>query len=378
MADGGLFAGGAADHATRSDAILAGIGGQTNALKPLVGTIDKDGLYPEAILKSLGQAGAFGLHLARHSRLGRKDLGQAVNAMALVSATCMSTGFCIWCQDTLGWYLENTENAALRERLQGQIASGDILGGTGLSNPMKSLANIEQFKLRGRRVAGGYEVSGILPWVSNLGQGHWFGTMFLDGDDSTHRVMAMVQVGQPGVEIKQNAHFIALEGTGTYAVLFKKAFISQDNILADPLGDMPARIKPGFLLLQSGMGLGVTQACIDLMREADMIYGHTNAYLPKRADDFATELAEIRARIAKLAATPHERDSAYMREIFQARLDVSEISLAASQAALLHTGARGYVMGSAVDRRLREAYFVAIITPSIRHLRQELATLGRH
>ena len=54
----------------------------------------------------------------------------------------------------------------------------------------------------------------------------------------------------------------------------------------------------------------------------------------------------------------------------------SELSLAASQAAMMHAGARGYLEGSVVSRLQREAWFVAIITPSIRHLRQELATLA--
>jgi len=43
---------------------------------------------------------------------------------------------------------------------------------------------------------------------------------------------------------------------------------------------------------------------------------------------------------------------------------------------MMHAGARGYLEGSVVSRLQREAWFVAIITPSIRHLRQELATLA--
>ena len=49
------------------------------------------------------------------------------------------------------------------------FATGKILGGTGLSNPMKSFFGIEKLKLKGRKVDGGYVVRGALPWVSNLG-----------------------------------------------------------------------------------------------------------------------------------------------------------------------------------------------------------------
>ena len=340
-------------------------------LAPIVKQIDHDGLYPAQALRALGGVGLFSHHLAAHS--SRPSIGAAIDAMAAVGETCMSTAFCTWCQDASAWYLEQSDNASLRNELQGGLAQGVAMGGTGLSNPMKSLSNIEKFKLRGRRMPGGYEVSGVLPWVSNLGDGHLFGTMFEDANDPDHRIMAMIRCGQPGVDIKMNAHFIALEGTGTYSVLFRRAFIADEMLLADPLGDMVRRIKAGFILLQTGMGIGVTQACITLMREADITHGHSNQYLPRGADDFAEDLADVHAEITKLSATPLEQAPEYLRAVLTARLRVSELTLAAGQAALMHAGARGYIEGSPVNRRIREGHFVAIITPSIRHLRQELS-----
>jgi hypothetical protein len=41
----------------------------------------------------------------------------------------------------------------------------------------------------------------------------------------------------------------------------------------------------------------------------------------------------------------------------------------------MHQGARGYLMQSDVQRRVREAQFVAIVTPAIKHLRKEVAAL---
>ena len=339
-------------------------------LAPITRQIDHDGLYPAQAMRALGGAGLYGHHLA--ATAARPSIGRAIDAMAAVSETCMSAGFCTWCQDASGWYLEQSDNTALRAKWQPGLASGAEMGGTGLSNPMKSLAGIEKFKLRGKRVAGGYEVSGVLPWVSNLGEGHLFGTIFEDAEHDSHRVMAMIRCGQPGVSIKQNAHFVALEGTGTYSVLFRRAFIADEQLLADPVGDMVRRIKAGFILLQTGMGIGVTQACIDLMREADVTHAHTNKYLPRRPDDFAGDLAELREEIARLSLTPLEQAPEYLRAVLTARLKVSELTLEAGQSALMHHGSRGYLEGSPVNRRIREGHFVAIITPSIRHLRQEL------
>ena len=360
-------------------ALLDGVRARARAELPAqVEAIDRDGVYPRATLASLGRAGLFSAHLGGHTLLDRRDMGVAIQSMAAVGAECMSTAFCTWCQDASGWYLENSNNTGLRERLQGAIASGGVMAGTGMSNPLKSFAGIEGFKLKAQRTEGGYIVSGVLPWVSNLGEGHWFGTVMQDAESADHLFFAMVRCGQPGVEIRQNARFIALEGTGTYSVLFRKAFIADEMMLADPIGDIVKRIKPGLILLQTGMGLGVIEGCVRLMRDSDRTHAASNQYLPRGATYYEDAAADLQAEILALAVTPTEHGPDTMRRVLEARLRCSELSLDAAQSALLHAGSRGYLHGSPVNRRLRESYFVAIITPSIRHLRKELAGMARN
>ena len=45
---------------------------------------------------------------------------------------------------------------------------------------------------------------------------------------------------------------------------------------------------------------------------------------------------------------------------------------------MLHLGAKGYLSNNAAQRRLREAYFIAIVTPAIKHLRKELHEFDSH
>jgi alkylation response protein AidB-like acyl-CoA dehydrogenase len=66
-----------------------------------------------------------------------------------------------------------------------------------------------------------------------------------------------------------------------------------------------------------------------------------------------------------------DRDS--FLEVLRTRLEVSWLALEAAQSAMLEFGARGYVPGSEASRRLREAQFVAIVTPSVKHILAELA-----
>src|SRR3954468_15393904 len=70
-------------------------------LAPLVRRID-EGHYPERVLRSLGDAGAFSAHAGEEA-----DLSGAIDAMARVARHCLATAFCMWCQDTFVWYVRN-------------------------------------------------------------------------------------------------------------------------------------------------------------------------------------------------------------------------------------------------------------------------------
>ncbi len=354
----------AAETLTRVRALVAA------QLRPRVRDID-DGTYPEDVLRDLGAAGAF-------SQLNSDpaDLMTAIEAMAIVGEECLATSFCSWCQNALGWYIANSENAALRGKYQAPVASGRILGGTGLSNPMKALSGIEALRLRGERVAGGWRVHGLLPWVSNLGDGHLFGICFASASDPGHLVMALARCGDDGVTTSQNAHFIALDGTATVSVAFRDALIADAMVLADPAQPLIRQIRAGFILLQTGMALGLVRSAIALMRESDLAHEAINAHLPDRPGHFEETARQFAANIGSLARTPNEANADYFRSVLEARLRGSELALAAAQSLMLHAGARGYIAGSAASRKLREAYFVAIVTPALKHLRKDIASLA--
>ncbi|MDP4592945.1 MAG: acyl-CoA/acyl-ACP dehydrogenase, partial [Beijerinckiaceae bacterium] len=273
-----------------------------NQLAPLVHKIDQDGFYPKDVMKALGKADVFSTHLTG-AQDGSADLTTSIKAMSVVGEHCLSTSFCVWCQDALGWYIATSPNKAVRETLLKAVASGAQLGGTGLSNPMKAFFGIEKLRLKAKRTEGGYVVKGRLPWVSNLGPNHYFGAIFEMEDNPKHRVMAAVSCKGPGIEIGQYDHFIALEGTGTESVKFAQAFISDDMVIADPIDSYIPKIRSGFILLQSGMAFGLIRNCIDLMKQMQSSHGHVNKYLDKQPEDFEDMLRRLEDEVFDLART---------------------------------------------------------------------------
>lgn len=339
--------------------------------------IDRQGHYPRSVMQQLGALGAMSAHL--DGPAGRSDYGLAIRAMAEVSRVCGATGFMVWCQAVCGLYMQASGNPALAGDALMAHATGRTLGGTAMSNPMKSYAQIESLLLKAVPVDGGYRVSGTLPWVSNLGPDHACGALAGVVDEHgevVREVMFLLRCDAPGVELRDCPSFAGMEGTGTWALRLKDHFIGADEIMADPAKPFIARIRAAFVMLQCGMALGVTQGAIDTMWAVEDQLGHVNQFLDDRPSDLQAELDALEARVMKLAQTPFDSSPAFFIEVLDARAHGAELSLRAAQSALLHQGARGYLMSSDVQRRVRESHFVAIVTPAIKHLRKEIARLS--
>ena len=336
------------------------------------------GTYPEAVLKQLAAAGAMSAHLPQADGTPG-DYGLAIAAMAEASKVCGATGFMMWCQSVAGLYMLASGNPALNgERLTRHMV-GEALGGTGLSNPMKSFAQIESLLLKATTVEGGYLVNGTLPWVSNLAADHYFGAIAAVATDdagTSREIMFMLRCDAPGVTLKACPEFSGMEGTGTFSVHCKDLFVGRDDLVADPAKPLIARVRGGFVLLQCGMATGIIQGAIDSMWAVEGQLGHVNQYLEDRPADLQAELDALLVRVMTLAETPFETATEYFIDVLDARSHSAELCLRAANSALMHQGARGYLMQSAVQRRVREAQFVAIVTPAIKHLRKEMARLS--
>ncbi|WP_304640335.1 acyl-CoA dehydrogenase family protein [Pseudomonas sp.] len=334
--------------------------------------IDQEGYYPLDIMARLAQAGSFAAHLDSHGQ----DFGAAIAATGEIARNCGSTGFLAWCHNVCGLYMEQSGNPSLRKRLDAHVA-GRSFGGTALSNPMKALAGIEPMLLRARSVPGGYRVSGSLPWVSHIAQGHYCGVIAaVERDDGTrsHEIMFLLEIDQQ-VELKKCPAFSGMEGTSTWGIRLTDYFVGEDCLIADPAGPFVEKVRAAFILLQMGMATGLVQASLDDMREVEPVLGHVNQFLQDRPDMLEAEFEELNGRIALLVRSPYETDRDFLLDVLDARAQGAELALRATQSALLHQGARGYLLSAGPQRRIREAHFVAIVTPAIKHLRYQMNRL---
>ncbi|UYO95181.1 acyl-CoA dehydrogenase family protein [Pollutimonas sp. M17] len=359
---------------TRSS-LLDAVAAQARAeLAPLVQAIDQQGQYPGDYMRRLGALGGFGAAIPREFGGQGLDLTSQIEVTTLVGNECGSTAFLVWCQSSCAWYLLNSPNVAVRERYLAPVTKGELLSGTGMSNAVKHLAGIERIHLSARREGDEYVVSGSLPWVSNVGADHL--VIVAASIEGEGYIMFAAHGGLPGLEQHPCPAFSGLEGTQTLNLRFKDVHIPASAVLAHP-DQFPAymkRIKGGFVLGQTGMGFGIVQASLKTIRETNVSHAHVNVFLDDQGDELAQELADLKTRTAALAQLAQE-GRAPLLDVLKARAQTSELTLKAANSAVLHAGAKGYLMRHSAQRRLREAVFVAIVTPALKHLRKEIHDL---
>lgn len=330
-----------------------------------------EGEYPINLIQQLAKMGAMSAHIDQPGQPG--NYVTAILAMAEVGKVCGASSFLMWQQAVSALYLFGSENPAMNgERLQRHLA-GEIIGATGMSNPMKGFAGIEKILLKATPVDGGYLINGTLPWVSNLAPEHSLGTVATV--EGAPEIMFMLPCNAPGVTLKHCPKFSGMEGTATFAVQCKDVFIGASEMLANPCLPYLKRIRGAFLLLQCGIAVGIIQGAIDSMWKVEDQLGHVNQFLDDRPDQLQAELDDLVGTVVRLCETPYDPSDAFYLDVVNARLAGGELSLRAANAALMHQGARGYLMCSDVQRRVREAQFVAIVTPAIKHLRKQAADL---
>lgn len=338
-------------------------------LKPLARAVDRDGLYPETFLRGLGELHGYGG--AGESGQPSVDLSHQLKVIEAVGQRCGATAFSVWCQSACAWYLQCSANAAPRRNYLRGVLAGSLLAGTGLSNTLKHLSGLEDMRLHACvQNDGSYVVDGALPWISNLGRGHILLTAA--AVESGGYVMFAIRMDAPGIRIKACPQFSGMMGVGTYSVRFRSAIVTAEDVLAGPdqFESFIALIKPGMILSQVGIGLGIIKGCVDIVK-AIHVKSRTNRFLEDSEVEIHDDLVAMEEEAQSLARDVHSGDVSLL-SVLRLRARISERTLRIVESTVLRCGARGYLSSHPVQRRMREAIFVAIFTPALKHLRKEI------
>ncbi|OUM90131.1 MAG: acyl-CoA dehydrogenase [Bacillus thermozeamaize] len=339
-----------------------------NKVKPNVRRIDEEAYHPLEFFQELGKSGL----LSSRGALEKEVLLGGVRLVEETAQTCMTTAFTLWCHLAGLTYLRKCENPFLKSDILPKLESGELLGGTGLSNALKYYAGLERLRLTAKRVSGGYVVSGHLPSVSNLGPRSWFG--IIASVDERYRIMAFVPSQADNLVLKEKRDYLGINGSATHACSFRDVFVPEDWIISEQADDFVKQVRSVFLLYQIPLGLGVTEAAIRSIERMKGKQGECNQYLPIQAADLERELQSLRDQTYRL--TESDDLSSRWVDLLQLRLAVAYLTSKAVYAEMLHHGGESYLRYCDSSRRLRESYFLLNLTPTVKHLEKLLKQLN--
>lgn len=327
-------------------------------LVPYVNKIDQEAYYAEDYLKKLGEVGYF----STINKTQAETLLQGTWLIEETAKVCMTTAFCLWCHLASITYITHSNNTTLKQTTLPKLISGELIAATGLSNPLKAFAQLERNHLTARKVTGGYVINGCLPVVSNIEKDH--GLAFIANVSAEESIMFLTLCNVQGLMLEQHTNFLGLNGSATYRCNFENVFVSNENIIANEALEFVQQVRSEFVSYQIPLGLGVVAASIQEIEAALSGNDGINKSLRVQPSMLYERYLTLRDTYRQLI----QKDTIPWDQIIQIRLDVAYLTLDAVQAGMIHSGGAGYVKTSHFSRRLREAYFIVNLTPTVKHL----------
>jgi alkylation response protein AidB-like acyl-CoA dehydrogenase len=296
-------------------------------------------------------------------------IADAIDTVAAVAQRSLTAAFVLWGHRTFIEYVLQSDNETLRADTLPRLLDGRIAGATGLSNAMKYLSNIEPLQMHATRRADGFALSGGLPWITNLRREGFIAAAAFDHDDGSPPSIFAIPHDAPGVERSDDLDLIGLRASNTAALTVTGTVLDERHRITADARSWLLRVRPAFLGLQCGMSVGLARRALLATAQAG-----ASSREPIREESEALEAAlaeqHVRLKQGVLDGTFFERPAA----LFELRIALVDIVTRALSLEVQATGGRGFLRNqSGAARRVREASFIPIVTPSLVQLKAQLA-----
>lgn len=295
--------------------------------------------------------------------LDRDRLVEQAAVLREVAALDMATAFSAWAQRMTIDYISAWGSQALRAGFLGELTSGSRAGATALAGAFQDALGLKELGVTAREDGGDVVLDGVVPWASNLFDA---AVVVLPARtaDGGRRIVA-VTTDLEGVRRARQPELLALCGTASTTLFLDAVRIPRGWVLTDDVGGFLADVRPAFLLLQTAFCLGIADAALAAAEGRHTgpatVLADDHAALSARRDEAADRHAEL------CAALPREPD-----DVTRLRLEAGRLGVDAVRHEATVRGGGGYLAGAPTARRLREAAFLPIQSPTEAQLRWEL------
>ena len=334
--------------------------------------VDAGDLDVRPALRQLGAAGLLGL--GTHHQPG--TLAEQADVIRTLASACMATAFSTWAQRMAIGYLSAWGTPTLRATLLPDLLDGTRAGATAMATAFQDALGLREVGVladdrRDRQPIreddpgdGEVVLDGTIPWASNL---------FSDGavvvlPARTHdgrRLIVAVTTDQPGVTLRDHPPLLALGATASTSVQLDGVRVPAAHVLTDRFLDFLADVRSSFLLLQTAFCLGLADTALE--SAAGRFEGPAVVLAPDH-DALVARRNELAVTFSDLLAHGGPADE----RLVELRLAAGQLGVDATRHESCVRGGAGYLATAPTARRLREATFLPIQSPTEAQLRWEL------
>lgn len=315
-------------------------------------SIDRGDVQTDVALAELGKNGAF-----RAAAEG--DVAAVTALLETLARECFSTAFSAW-----GHTMTIVFHRAAGLDVPEELVEGSDTGVSAMAPAFKWASGLGDIPVDAAVDGDSVVLNGKIVWASNL---------FPDAvvmtpvrlEDGTLTI-ARVRVGTEGLTVKPSAPLLALNGTASGSLTLENVRIPAADVTGVPLKEFLAEVRPGFLLAQTAFCIGLGARSLDEAASAVEKPG-PNALFRDRLNGLRETEQGLRNEHASLL----DKVTSPVR-LLQLRLDAAHFVSAATKLEATLAGGRGYLAASDTTRRVREAAFLPVQSPTEGHLLWEI------
>jgi alkylation response protein AidB-like acyl-CoA dehydrogenase len=357
----------APDHVLLRDTIREFM---TEEVAPLVDEHEKARRFPTEVVRRIGELGWLGINVPeRWGGAGMDTLAYAI-AVEEIGRVWGSLGLIVAAHTSLGCgplLIAGTDEQ--RDRFLPSLASGEMLGAYGLTEPMAG-SDAGGTRTTARREGDEWVIDGQKRFITNAGQAGLYILTARTGsnDDGSAEISAfIVPADTPGFGIGRLEEKMGLHASATGELQLDGVRVPAANLLGEEGAGFKSFLKvlDGGRISIAALALGLAQAALD----AAVPYAQTREQFGRpigsfqgvafMVADMATEIEAARALVYR-AAWLKDQGRDYGLAAAEAKLFASEVSSRVTNAAIQVHGGYGYIEDYKVERFLRDAKLTEI------------------
>jgi len=299
----------------------------------------------------------------------RTPVSVAATIIEAVATESLAVAFAAWAQRMTAAYLRHAaDRSPAAQSTYRAVADASRPGVTGMAAAQRQVVGLGDVPITATQVDGGYRIDGPIAWASNV---YPDSTIVLAANtDDGRSLVVTFEASSPGVEIRSAPDLLALNATASTMIGLDGVVVPDEQVLGEDLGAFLSGVRPQFLILQSAFCSGVAaRSVIEARRRLEGL----GAFYTDEHAQLAARHEHMHAELHRLAAAPH---AAELSELLLLRLDGAEIAPAVTRLEAILCGGMGYAQNAPANRRMREAAFLPVQSPSQSQLRWELDRLG--